>query len=375
MKILISPNAFKGTMNATEAGEIIDNFLKESLPGIQTKVIPIADGGDGTCELLTKAHGLRQISAWTLDPYGRPVAGKFGWDTNSKKAYIDVSTASGIGLIGNEVKDPFVASTFGTGLLIQKAVEKGAVEIILGLGGSATIDLGIGILAALGIIFLDEKGHELTPFSPNYLSRIRHIQRPPRLPKIRFTCLCDVRNTFSGKNGAIAVFGPQKGLSESKFYLYERTCEKVIEMISSKVKSPFKDQSGFGAAGGIAVGLSAFFSLQIEFGATYFFEKVKLQNEVKWAELVITGEGKYDSQSNEGKACFELLQLTRNQQKKSILITSGNEAFKAGFNKILILPDLDFSDSEYKTKARENLLGLLKLEIKAISSEIDYTLE
>ena len=146
-------------------------------------------------------------------------------------------------------------------------------------------------------------------------------------------------------------------------------------MISSKVKSPFKDQSGFGAAGGIAVGLSAFFSLQIEFGATYFFEKVKLQNEVKWAELVITGEGKYDSQSNEGKACFELLQLTRNQQKKSILITSGNEAFKAGFNKILILPDLDFSDSEYKTKARENLLGLLKLEIKAISSEIDYTLE
>lgn len=358
-------------MSATEAGEIIDNFLKESLPGIQTKMIPIADGGDGTCELLTKALGLKQISAWTLDSIGRPVAGKFGLDTNSKKAFIDVSTASGIGLIGNDTKNPFVASTFGTGLTIQKAVEEGAEEIILGLGGSATIDLGVGILAALGIIFLDEKGRELTPFSPDYLERIRHIQRPPSFPKIKFTCLCDVRNTFFGTNGAIPVFGPQKGLNELEFDPFERTCEKVIQMISSKMKNSFEDQAGFGAAGGIALGLSFFFSLKIEFGASYFFEKVNLENEVKWADVVITGEGKYDSQSNEGKACFELLQLARNQQKKSILITSGKEAFDAGFNEVLVLPELDFSDPDFKTKARENLLGLLKSKLKGILSEKD----
>ena len=370
MNILISPNAFKGTMSATEAGEIIENFLKDSQPEIQTRMIPIADGGDGTCELMTKALGLKQISTWTLDPYGRPVLGAFGLDANSKKAFIDISTASGIGLIGNEVKDPFVASSFGTGVLIQKAVEEGAQEIILGLGGSATIDLGVGILAALGISFLDEKGRELTPFSPDYLSRIRHIQRPPSLPKIRFTCVVDVKNTFLGSNGAIPIFGPQKGLRESEFDLYERTCEKVIEMIASKVKSPFKDQSGFGAAGGISIGLSAFFRLQIEFGASYFFEKVNLEDEVRWADIVITGEGKYDSQSSEGKACFELLQLTKNQQKKSVLITSGKEAFQAGFDEILVLPDLDFSDSDYKTKARENLLGLLKSELKRILVDI-----
>lgn len=366
MKILISPNAFKGTMSATEAGEIIDNFLKESCSCIQTKMIPIADGGDGTCELLTKALGLKQISTWTLDPFGRPVLGTFGWDTNSKKAFIDVSTASGIGLIGNDPKNPFVASTFGTGLLIQKAVEEGAKEIILGLGGSATIDLGVGILAALGISFLDEKGRELTPFSPDYLGRICHIQRPPRLPKIRFTCLCDVRNTFSGRNGAVPVFGPQKGLNEQEFDSYENTCEKVIQMISSKVKNSFEDQAGYGAAGGIALGLSVFFPLEIEFGASYFFEKVNLENEVKWSDAVITGEGKYDSQSSEGKACFELLQLAINQQKKSILITSGKEAFDVGFNEVLVLPELNFSDSDYKTKARENLLGLLKAELKGI---------
>lgn len=358
-------------MSATEAGEIIEKFLKESSLGIQTKMISIADGGDGTCELLTKALRLKQISIWTLDPFGRPVFGTFGWDIDSKKAFIDVSTASGIGLIGNEAKDPFVASTFGTGLLIQKAVEEGAEEIILGLGGSATIDLGVGILAALGISFLDEKGRELTLFSPDYLSRIRHIQRPPSLPKIRFTCLCDVRNTFLGSNGAIPVFGPQKGLNESEFGSYERICEKVIQMISSKMNNSFEDQAGFGAAGGISLGLSAFFPLEIEFGASYFFEKVNLENEIKWADVVITGEGKYDSQSNEGKACFELLQLARNQHKKSILITSGNEAFQAGFDEVLVLPELNFSDSEYKTKARENLLGLLKSEFKGILSEKD----
>ncbi len=371
MNVLISPNAFKGTMSATEVGEIIKNFLNKSLSGIHTKVIPIADGGDGTCDLLSRALDLKQISTWTLDPFGKPVHGTFGWDANSKKAFIDVSTASGIGLVGNEIKNPFVASTFGTGLLIQKAVEEGAEEIILGLGGSATIDLGIGILAALGISFLDEKGRDLTPFSPDYLSRICHIQRSPGLPKIKFTCLCDVRNLFLGRNGAIPIFGPQKGLNEQEFQYFEHACSRVIQLISTKVSTPFKDQAGFGSAGGIALGLSAFFSLRIEFGASYFFEKVSLQNEIKWADVLITGEGKFDSQSNEGKACFELLQMAKNYGKKSILITSGKEAFNAGFDDVLVLPDLDFSQPDYKTKARENLLGLLKSEFERIFGEKD----
>lgn len=362
MKVLISPNAFKGTLTAREAGEIIDSFLKESFSGIETKVIPIADGGDGTCELLAKALGLKHISGWTLDPYGRPVIGRFGFDSSSKKAFIDVSTASGIGLIGNEAKNPFVASTYGTGILIKKAFYERAEEIILGLGGSATIDLGIGILAALGVNFLDENGREITPFSPEYINRICHIQRPPNLPKIRFTFLCDVKNPFLGANGAISVFGPQKGLREQEIDLYEKICQKVIQMIYSKMKKPFLDQQGFGAAGGIALGLSVFFSSEIKFGSSYFFEKIKVEEEIKWSDLIITGEGKYDSQSNEGKACFELLQLAKKNKKKAILITSGKEAFQAGFDKVIVLPELNFNDSDYKSKARKNLLGLLKSE-------------
>lgn len=359
MKILISPNAYKSTLTATEAGEIIDNFLT-GFSGIQTKLIPIADGGDGTCELLTKALGLKRYSAWTLDPFGRPVFGSFGLDPFSKKAFIDVATASGIGLSGGKTSNPFVASTFGTGILINHAIKEGAEEIILGLGGSATIDLGFGILAALGIIFLDEKGRELTPFTSDYLDRICHIQRPVSLPKICFIFLCDVKNTFLGGNGAIPVFGPQKGLKEQEINSYEKLCEKVIQLLFAKIKKPFVDQSGFGAAGGIALGLSAFFPSEINFGSSYFFEKVKITEEAKWADLIITGEGRYDSQSNEGKACFELLQLAKNLKKKSILITSGNEAGQAGFDKVFYLPELNFNESDYKAKARRNLLELLK---------------
>lgn len=153
MNILISPNAFKGTMSARESGEIIQNFICREFPEINTELLPIADGGDGTCELLTEILDLEKKHSWTLDPYGRPVLCSYGWDTHTKTAYIDVSAASGIALLGNESKNPFVASTYGSGLLIRDALELDAQEIVLGLGGSATVDLGLGILSALGISF------------------------------------------------------------------------------------------------------------------------------------------------------------------------------------------------------------------------------
>ena len=360
MRVLISPNAFKGTLSATEAGELVKSVLKRSSSEIDSRLVPIADGGDGTCQLLTEALGFQKITTWALDSYGRPIEGFYGWDFGTKTAYIDVSTASGLASLEEDSKNPMVASSFGTGILIQKAIENGAKEIVLGLGGSSTIDLGIGILAALGISFLDEKGRAIPMFSPGFLSSINYIQRPPKLPDIRFTFLCDVRNTFLGTKGAIPIFGEQKGLQSQSFGLYEDNCFRLIDLLFSKVKKSFEDKRGFGAAGGIALGISAFFLTNIEFGASYIFEKVNLSEHVKWADLVITGEGKYDAQSNEGKACFELLQLTRKYQKKSILISSGDEALNSGFDEILILPNLDFSESGYKIKARENFLRLIE---------------
>lgn len=360
MRVLIAPNAFKGTIPAQEAGEIIASFLSKISFKIDSRIIPIADGGDGTCELLSRALGLEQISIMTLNPLGRPLGSVFGWDSNAQTAYIDVSTASGIADLDEKTKNPTITSSFGTGLLIQKAIAIGAKKIILGLGGSATIDLGIGLLMALGISFLDQKGRLIPAFSPDFMNLVRHIQRPPQLSNISFTCLCDVRNVFFGPDGAIPVFGIQKGLKKDDFDSFEKICENQVTLLFSKVKKDFVDKEGFGAAGGIALGLSAFFSTEIKFGATYFFELIHMKTQVKWADIVITGEGRYDQQSNSGKACFELLELVKKEGKKIILITSGHEANHAGFDDVLVLPDLDFLAQNYKTKARENLLRLLE---------------
>lgn len=359
MNILISPNAFKGTMSAREAGEIIQEFIERKFPQFITELLPIADGGDGTCELLTDILGLEKKMTWSLDPFGRPILCSYGWDSSGKKAYIDVSAASGIALLGNESLNPYVASSFGTGLLIRDAIDNGAEEIILGLGGSATVDLGVGILAALGIDFLDENGRDLTQFSPNFLSKIRHIQKTTRIPKVRFSCLCDVKNTFFEDRGAIPVFGPQKGILPSQFETYQAVCKRVVNQLYRKQKKTFVDEPGFGAAGGIALGISAFFENEIKFGSNYFFEKVKIEDKVKWADWVITGEGRYDSQSIEGKACFELMQLAHNNSKKIALITSGNENGVQLFDQVITLPDLDFSKTDFKEKSRQNLQALL----------------
>jgi glycerate kinase len=365
MNVLISPNAFKGTLAADEVGEIIQSYVNRTYPEYQTKIVPLADGGDGTCSLLTKVLYLEYEELWTLNAYGRPIGGGFGWSEKDKTAYIDISNASGLGSLQNQHLDPLIASTFGTGLVLKKAIDRGAKHIVLGLGGSASIDLGAGIISALGILLLDEKGRELTPFSPNYLSKIKHIQFSPKLPQIEFTLLCDVRNFFFGKHGAIKVFGPQKGLNPEDADSFEKTCEEVLLKLYSKSKKEFIEEEGFGAAGGIAAGLSAFFPCEIKMGSNYFFEKAKLPEYVAWADLIITGEGKYDTQSKGGKASFELLQLSKNQGKKIALITGGDDLIEDEFDLIIRLPDLDFSKSNFLSTAKSNLIGSLKSSLSS----------
>ena len=360
MNVLISPNAFKGTMTAREAGEIIRDFIKGGFPNVTTTLLPIADGGDGTCELLTEILRLEKKSAWTLDAIGRPLSGSYGWDKALKRAFIDVSTASGIASLKKDEIDPSVSSSYGTGLLVRHAIDLGAEEVVLGLGGSSTIDLGVGILAALGLVFLDKNGREITIYSPQFLSKIKHIQISTNVPKVRFTCLCDVKNTFFGERGAIPVFGPQKGILKEEIDSYVSVCEPLVSQLFQKQRKVFVDKPGFGAAGGIALGLSAFFETEINFGSTYFFEKVELESNVIWADVVITGEGKYDDQSAEGKACFELMRLAHRKGKKITLITSGTDFGIDQFDQVLTLPDLDFSKLDYRIKSRENLKSLLE---------------
>jgi glycerate kinase len=360
---LIAPNAFKGTIAAEDAAQIIlEELGKES--NQECIIQPVADGGDGTCGLLIESLGLEKITIPTLNSIGLPIQGFMGWDSSTKRAFLDVSTASGLGMLEEFQKDPETTSTFGTGILIKKAVEIGAEEIVLGLGGSATIDMGTGILSALGILFLDESGRELPVYSPGFLSKIRHIQKSPTCPKIRFTCLCDVRNQFFGPAGAIRVFGPQKGLPPAQFDRFEKQCESVLQFMRKKTKSDWNDRPGYGAAGGIALGLDFFFETGIQYGAEYFFEQVDMEKKILQSDWIITGEGRYDAQSDQGKASFQLLQLAKKYGKKIALITSGPGGKEAGFDRILVLPDLDFQSPDFKEKARENLRGLIQTAIQ-----------
>ena len=364
MKFLVAPNAFKETLTALEAAQEISSLILEYFPKAEIIQQPIADGGDGTCELLIDSLGFEKVYQLTLNPIGQPILGFFGWDKRQKRAFLDVSTASGIGLLGSGQKKPDLASTYGTGLLIQSAIEMGAEEILVGLGGSATVDLGTGILSSLGVLFLDQNGREIPAFSPDFLKKISHIQLIPNLPKVNFTLLCDVKNPLLGESGAVKVFGPQKGIEASKLEVFEYQIERVHELMRKKKKVSWEDQQGFGAAGGIAAGLDCFYPIQIKFGAEYFFELVGIQKLVENADWIITGEGKYDSQSNQGKGCFELLKLAKTKGKKIALVTSGNEAQNAGFDLVIKLPSLDFSRAGFKEKALNNFQSVLKEELK-----------
>jgi glycerate 2-kinase len=360
MKILISPNTFKGTIEADQAAEIIQRSILSVKPDVKTMLCPIADGGDGTCYLLGKALGLEPFKTMALDALGRPLEGFYFLDTITKTAYVDVSTVSGIKSLKNHERNPWLASTYGTGIVIKKAIESGVDHIVLGLGGSASIDLGLGILMGLGYLFLDEKGREIPVFSDNFLKKIRHIQNPLLKPKISFTCLCDVSNFFFGKYGAIPVFGPQKGLKESDFEEYESDCSEVLKVLKQKSGKMIEDQESFGAAGGIAFGLSFFFPVQIKMGATWFFDKVDMASKVSWADLIITGEGRYDSQSSGGKGSFELLQVAKKSGKDILLITSGKDGRSDGFSAIIELPYLDFSKDNVQEDAKHNLQEAIK---------------
>ena len=365
MKWLVSPNAFKGTIEADEAAEIIKNAIVERNPNDEVFCCPIADGGDGTCFLLSEILGLEKRNSMVTDALGRPIEGFFSWEGASKTAYLDVSTVSGIKWLREVEKDPWVSSTYGTGTLIKSAIKDGAEQVVIGLGGSATVDMGLGMLQALGLLFLDEKGREIRPYTPGLLLKIRHIQLPPKLPKVKFTFLCDVNNYFFGDNGAIPVFGPQKGLKREDMPRFGAACARVFRLMQDKSRQKLQDLPGYGAAGGIALGMAAFFDCELVSGATYFFQKVGIPKRVAWADRVVTGEGKFDTQSAQGKGSYELMKIAKQAKTPIWLISAGEEGKNAGFDRYIQLPELDFGEDEFELTAKENLFNVVK---EAVSS-------
>jgi len=318
---LIAPNAFKGSLTATEAAKAIERGIQKADSSFIFKSIPMADGGDGTSRLLSKKLDANWVNLEMTDALGRPIIAGFGFHKDKSLAIIDVAEASGIQHLSKNELNPKVATSYGTGLLVKKAIQLGAKQIWLGLGGSASIDGGIGILEALGFSFFDfEKKRLENPVLE--MDKISSFSYPIEdFSKISFTLLCDVENPLLGKNGSVAVFGLQKGVKPEEIGYFENRLinwAKVIEPIVENIKA--ESTVKLGAAGGIAFGLQACLNAQLISGSEFFLQQVHFINHLQWADVLITGEGKFDQQSSQGKITGDLIKEARKYGKKVFVL-------------------------------------------------------
>jgi len=303
MHILIAPNAFKNSLDAAAVAEAISNGLLKSKLKCTTSCFPVADGGDGTAGLLIDHLNGKWITANVHDSLMREISSSFGWIETDKTAVIELATASGLRLLKPAEYDPLKTSTFGTGELILKALEKNASKIIFCIGGSATVDGGTGILQALGIKFFDAKGNELNdlPAALSSLAEIDTTNCDKRIKNTEIIILCDVENPLLGSNGAATIFGPQKGASEKDVQLLEDKLAKFNEIVLRKTGKEMSAIEHGGAAGGVAASLHTFLNAELVNGIDYFLLITGFEKELVKANMVITGEGNIDLQTLHGK--------------------------------------------------------------------------
>jgi glycerate 2-kinase len=306
MRLLIAPNAFKNSLTAPDAADAIRLGLLQSGLRCSIRSFPIGDGGDGTGSLIVHHGGGMFHETQAKDPLGRKISTSIGFIDDGQTAVIEMADISGLKILQEEEKDPLHASSFGTGELIRIALDRGVRKIILGIGGSATVDGGCGILQALGAVFLDQAKKELTalPEKLVHLEAIDIAGIDTRIGNTELIVLCDVDNPLLGEKGAAAVFGPQKGASKEQVQVLEQGLQQLNKV---SLLQTGKDMNAFrhgGAAGGAAAGLHIFLGAKLVQGIEYFLDITGFDEALMKTDLLITGEGKIDLQTLDGKGPF-----------------------------------------------------------------------
>jgi len=307
-KVVVAPNAFKGTLTASEAASAIARGVREVFPEAEVVEVPVADGGDGTVEALVSANHGDYRAAHVEGPLGDPVSAQYGLIESGRKAVVELATASGLTLIPPSRRDPRRTSTYGFGQLLEAARRDGAETIIAGIGGSATNDGGAGMAQALGYRLLDADGRDL-PRGGAALSRLQRIEsagfdRGWRSVAVKVAC--DVTNPLTGPSGASAIYGPQKGADEAAVRELDAALARLAEVIERDLGKRVADIPGAGAAGGAGAGLVAFLEADLLPGAPLVVDAAGLDAKLRGADLVITGEGRADEQTAYGKAPGEV---------------------------------------------------------------------
>jgi glycerate kinase len=363
MKILIAPDKFKGSLSAGEVAENIALGLRGVLRNTEIAIVPMADGGEGTAEVICNALGGSWVKCKAHDPFGREIDTRYAWIANRNLAVMEMSEVAGIRRLSESECDPLLANTFGVGEMILNAAQNGAREMIVGLGGSATNDGGFGMARAIGFRFSsegeqdEEKKRELTG-AVGELQKLERIERPKNssLPKI--VAAVDVQNPLLGENGATRVFGPQKGASGDKIDVLERALAKLADVVSKEFGVNYRDEPGAGAAGGLGFGLMSFCGAKIRPGFEVVAEAADLESKMENFDLVITGEGSLDRQTLEGKTPAGIARLARKLGKPVFAVagcTDGDRQVRELFDGVYVLGRPGMSENE-KMKRSEELL-------------------
>ncbi|WP_279145889.1 glycerate kinase [Photobacterium carnosum] len=320
MKIIIAPDSYKESLTAMEVATAIEAGFRQVMPNAEYIKLPMADGGEGTVQSLVDASNGTIIEHQVTGPLGEQVPAFFGIMGDGKTAVIEMAAASGLHLVSPDLRNPMLTTSYGTGELILAALDHGVDHIIVGIGGSVTNDGGIGMAQALGVQLLDNKGQALG-FGGQALAQLASIDITtvdPRLAHIKLEVACDVNNPLCGKKGASHIFGPQKGATPAMVIELDQNLAHYAAIIKRDLAIDVKDMAGAGAAGGMGAALLGLFNAQLRSGIEIVIDAVHLGDIIKDADLVITGEGRIDSQTIHGKTPIGVARTAKKYHKPVI---------------------------------------------------------
>jgi len=332
-KVVVAPNSFKESLGACRAAAAMSRAVRVAWPEADVVERPLADGGDGTMEVLVSATGGRRMTVSVLDPLGRPIESAWGILGDRVTGIVEMAQASGLALLSEGERDPWNTSTEGTGQIILKALDEGIRTLILGIGGSATHDAGMGIAHALGARFLDDQGRPLAPAGRN-LERVCSLDLSgldPRLKETRITVACDVDNPLYGPSGAAYVYARQKGASLEVTRRLDQGTKRWCEVVEGTLGMSLSLLPGAGAAGGTAAGLVAFLGARLRPGVEMVMDAYDLDDDLKGACLGLTGEGRLDDQTLRGKAPILFAERARNMNVPVVAIAGSVRGPMASF--------------------------------------------
>lgn len=325
MKVVVAIDSFKGSLSSIEAGQAVKAGVLAAHPDANVIIKPLADGGEGTTDAFIEGLGGQRIDLTVTGPMGSPVSCYYGYLEKDKTAIIEMASASGITLVPAHQKNPLTASTRGVGEMIIHALEKGCRHFIIGIGGSATNDAGIGMLKALGYSFLDEQGLDVGE-GAQALGKVASIDaknRHPLLDDCQFRIACDVTNPLCGENGATYIYGPQKGVTEAQKESLDQDMAHFADVTETTLNCAFKNYPGAGAAGGLGFAFLSYLHASLSPGVELILDAINLSDALNGADIVVTGEGQLDRQTAMGKAPVGVAKLAKAHGAK-VLAFSGS---------------------------------------------------